>query len=299
MGKASRTKQSSTRQERIAAQRAAAKRSERRRRLLTAGGSVLAVLAIVAGFVIYKATQHNSSNEGVGGPTGGSLSSVISKVTSVPAATLASVGGTSGVVKPQSIQGNPPLLTSGGKPEMLYMGAEYCPYCAAERWSMIVALSRFGTFSGLQTMRSSGSDIYPNTPTWTFLNSSYSSPYLNFTAVEMQDRNHANLQTPTSAENALITKYDAPPYVSAQAVGSIPFIDFGNRYLIIGASYSPQTLAGLTWAQVAADLSNPNSPVAKGVDGTANYMTAALCKLTGNKPANVCTSAIQSLEGRI
>ena len=41
------------------------------------------------------------------------------------------------------------------------MGAEYCPYCAAERWSMIVALGRFGTFSGLQTMRSSSTDSRP------------------------------------------------------------------------------------------------------------------------------------------
>ena len=49
---------------------------------------------------------------------------------------------------PTTITGAP--LTSGGKPEMLYIGAEYCPYCAAERWAMIVALSRFGTFSGLR-----------------------------------------------------------------------------------------------------------------------------------------------------
>jgi hypothetical protein len=299
MGKASRTKQSSTRQERIAAQRAAAKRSEQRRRLLTAGGSVIAVLAIVGGFIIYKATQHNNSNQGVGGPTGNSLTSAISKVTSVSGATLASVGTGSVSTKPATIQGNPPPLTVNGKPEMLYMGAEYCPYCAAERWSMIVALSRFGTFSGLQTMRSSATDVYANTPTWTFLNAHYTSPYLNFTTVEMQDRNKATLQTPTSAENALINKYDAPPYVPSAQAGSIPFVDFGNKYLILGASYSPQTLDGLSWTTIASDLSNPASPVAKAVDGTANYMTAALCKLTGNKPANVCTTAITSLESQI
>ena len=41
-------------------------------------------------------------------------------------------------------------LSSGGKPEVLYVGTEFCPYCAAESWSLIVALSRFGQFSGLQ-----------------------------------------------------------------------------------------------------------------------------------------------------
>jgi hypothetical protein len=89
-----------------------------------------------------------------------------------------------------------------------------------------------------------------------------------------------------------VTKYDGTQ-------GSIPFVDFGNRYMISGASYTPQVLAGLSWSQVAADLSNPSSPVAKAVDGTANYITSAICSLTGNVPANVCTTAIQSLQSQM
>ena len=58
-------------------------------------------------------------------------------------------------------------------------------------------------------------------------------------------------------------------------------------------------LAGLTWSQIAADLSNPNSTVAKAVDGTANNFTAAICKMTGNQPASACTSTIQSLESSL
>ena len=79
-------------------------------------------------------------------PTGASLTALIGKVTSVPAATLDQVGGGTVTAPPTTISGA--ALTSGGKPEMLYIGAEYCPYCAAERWAMIVALSRFGTFKG-------------------------------------------------------------------------------------------------------------------------------------------------------
>jgi len=55
-------------------------------------------------------------------------------------------------------------------------------------------------------------------------------------------------------------------------------------------------LAHLSWATIANDLSNPNSAVAKAVDGTANYITAAICKMTGNQPASACTATIQSLE---
>ena len=49
-------------------------------------------------------------------------------------------------------------------------------------------------------------------------------------------------------------------------------------------------LAGLSWSTIAADLHNPNSPVAQAVDGTANYITAAICKMTGNQPASACTA---------
>jgi thiol-disulfide isomerase/thioredoxin len=298
MGKASRTKQSVSRQQRIASQRAAAKRAEQRRRLLLGGGSVLAVLVIVAVFVIVKATSSSSSGSS-SSLSGTSLTSVIDKLTSVPASTLDSVGEGSVDTKPQSVQDNPAELTENGKPEVLYMGAEYCPYCAAERWALIVALSRFGTFTGLQTMQSSSTDVYADTPTWTFLKAKYTSTYLSLSTVEMETRTETTLQTPTKAQNALLDKYDAPPYVSTSDSGSIPFVDFGNRYLIIGASYSPQTLSGLTWSKIATDIQTPDNAVAKAIDGTANYITAGLCKLTGDAPANVCTSAITSLQSQI
>ena len=301
MGKASRTKQSVSRQQKIAAQRAAAKRAEQRRRLLLGGGSVLAVVVIVVVFVIVKATSNggSSASSDTVGLSGTSLTSAINQVTSVPASTLESVGAGAVSAKPQSITGNPAELKENGKPEVLYMGAEYCPYCAAERWAMIVALSRFGTFTGLQTMESSSSDVYANTPTWTFLNAKYTSSYLSFSTVEEENRAEKTLQTPTSAQQALITKYDAPPYVQSADAGSIPFVDFGNKYLIVGASYSPQTLDGLSWSKIATDIQSPDNAVAKAIDGTANYITAGLCKLTGDAPANVCTSTITSLQSQI
>ena len=104
---------------------------------------------------------------------------------------------------------------------------------------------------------------------------------------------YTTLQTPTKAQEALLTKYDST------GGGAIPFVDFGNKYMISGVSYDPGVLAGLSWATVASDLSNPSSPVAKAVDGTANYITAAICKLTNNQPASACTSTVKSLESQI
>ena len=310
MGKASRTKVDGSRREKIAAQRAAARRAEQRRRILIASGSVVVVLAIVVAFIVIKLNSSPATDNSPNGPTGAALASVVTNVTSVPASALNSVGDGGGAVtaKPLTLSG--PALTANGKPEVLYIGAEYCPYCAAERWAMIVALSRFGTFSGLATVHSAAAngagqaEPYPNTPTWTFANAKYTSQYLTFSTVEQytnipdsSNGFYTTLQTMTKAQQALITKYDAPPYVST--TGSIPFVDFGNKYLIAGASYSPQVLAGLSWATIGADLSNPNSAVAKAVDGTANYITAAICKLTGNQPASACTAAVKSLERQI
>jgi len=306
MGKASRTKRDGTRQQKIAAQRAAARRAEIRNRVLIISGVTVVIIAVVLAFVVVKLNSKSAASaSGVSnGPTGAALSSVVTDTTSVPASTLDKVGAGSGVsALPVTLKGGSPL-TSGGKPEVLYMGAEYCPYCAAERWAMVVALSRFGTFSGLSTVHSSSTDQYPNTSTWTFVHATYTSKYLTFTPVEMETnipsgQGYTNLQTPTSAQQALLAKYDAPPYVPSTDNGAIPFIDFGNEYMISGASYSPQVLQGKSWSQIATALKDPTSPIAEAVDGTANYLTATICKLTGNQPATACTPVVKQLEAKL
>ncbi len=185
-------------------------------------------------------------------------------------------------------------LTSNGKPEVLFIGGEYCPYCAAERWAMVNAFSRFGTFTGLKTAHSSGSDVYPNTPTFTFVGSKYTSKYITFTPVEeFGAESNITLQTPTAAQQTLATTYDPG--------GAIPFIDLGNKYAEVGnlLPLSPSMMTGKTWAQVAAAMSNPTSSLGKALVGNANYLTAATCVLTNNLPASACTPAIQKLEANL
>ncbi len=298
MGKASRTKQNASRRDRIAAQRAAQRRREVRNRILIFSGIAVVVIAVVLGFVIVKLnSKSTTTTASSNGPTGAALAAVVAKTTSVPTSVLEKVGAGSVTSPPSSISGAP--LTAGGKPEMLYVGAEYCPYCAFERWGMIVALSRFGSFSGLSTVHSSSTDQFPNTPTWTFYQSSFTSKYLAFTAVEQTTNvpdssaplGYVPLQSPTAAQQALLTKYDPN--------GSIPFVDIGNKYLINGASASPQVLQGLSWATIASDLTNTSSPVAQAVNGAASYITAAICKVTGGQPASACTPTITALQSKM
>jgi Domain of unknown function (DUF929) len=270
--------------QKIAAQRVA---RERRRRLLLAGGSLLAVVAIVGTFIGVKLTGKPSAAVPV---TATADAAVARAVTSVPASTL-NAAGTGGAAPLRPIAGHQPLLTSGGKPEVFYVGAEFCPFCAAERWALTVALSRFGTFSGLHFIHSTSDDYAPDTPTLTFYKSSYHSKYLTFTPVELQTVTRAPLQAFTAAQSALYATYDSPPYVSKQAKETFPFVDLGNQALISGAQYSPTTLSGLTWSQVAAAIKNPDATIGKEVNGAANMITAELCKLTHGRPANVCASA--------
>jgi Domain of unknown function (DUF929) len=281
MSKAARTRQQSARA-RIAEQRAAARRQQMRNRLLLTGGIVVLVVVVVVVFVVLSAGKKTPKTS----PPGGTAlpASVARQVTSVPASALAAVG--SGSVRSfnpnpvKAISGAP--LTSNGKPEMLYIGAEFCPYCAELRWSMAVALSRFGSFTTpLRGVHSSPTDVYPNTATLTFYRAGYTSKYLTFTPVENETVSRAPLQPTTKQQQAIWDKYDANSY---------PFIYFGGKYIITSPIFDPQVLQGKTWAQIAAALHDPSSPIARGALGAANYMTAAICKMTGNQPASVCSS---------
>ncbi len=264
-----------------------------------AGGSVFIVIAIVVGLVV--AHSLSGSTPPAKAAAAQSDATVASEITSIPASVFDSVGagpsGSSAVDPLTKISGK--ALTENGKPEILYVGAEYCPYCGAERWAITTALSRFGTFSGLHFIHSSSTDVYSNTATLSFYKSTYTSKYVSFTPVETETVTEQTLQTPTSAQEALVTKYDAPPYVSES--GSIPFVDFDNKYMISGAQYLPSVLGsdanpdsshfGLDWSQIAKDLQNPNSSVAQSVLGAANHITAAICQLTHGQPGSVCKSS--------
>lgn len=301
MGKAARNRQQSVR-ERIAAQQAAARRAEARRRLLITGGAIVVVLAIVLAFVLIKLNSGSSGSSGTSGSsssvTGTALPASVNRdVAGVPVSTLDTIGeGSVLSYNPSPISAIPgAALTSNGKPEMLYIGAEFCPYCAALRWSMAVALSRFGTLSPLRGIRSSPTDAFPNTATLTFYKSSYASKYLVFTPVENETVTRAPLQQTTAEQQKIWETYE--PDVSTRGY---PFIDFGNKYLIKAPIYDPSVLAGQTWSQIASALHDPSSPIAQGVNGAANLITAAICKTTGNQPAKVCTSPmITSLQAKL
>jgi uncharacterized protein DUF929 len=265
------------------------------------------VVVIVAALVLIKVLSSSPTTPGKTtwvqtDPT------TFAQITKVPMSVFNAVGVTSQAVQvnaPIQIKNQPALTgkNNAGKtvPEILYVGAEYCPYCAAQRWSTIVALSRFGTWSDLGNMTSYAHDVYPSTPTFTFVKAKYSSPYIAFASVEEYTNYlnkaksyYATLQKPTAAQVKLVEKYDTGKYItglSSSDGNPIPFMTFDNQFLVSGASYSPDTLTNLTRSDIATGLSDSTSPVTDAIIASANYQSAAICSLTHNMPSNVCTSS--------
>ena len=250
-------------------------------------GVVLLAVAVAIGIFVYLSRQ-SASTGSVATPV---TPSVFNAVTNVSPSILASVGtgGQQKVLTP--VKGAPPLKGPSGKPEFFYAGGEFCPFCAAERWAMVVALSRFGTLSHLGQIQSSESNI----STFTFYQSTYTSQYIDFVPVETAGMDQTQtLQALTADQQKLFDTYDAPPYLSSAS--SIPFIDIANQRVMQGANYSPQDLvdssgASLSWTDIAGKLSDPNSTIAKDILGSANYLTAAICNATNQQPSSVCSAA--------
>ncbi len=225
-------------------------------------------------------------------------SSVMAELTGIPAATWDAVGA-KGAAAPTFVGATATgaAAPAPGKPLVLYVGAEYCPFCAAERWSMVTALARFGTFQNLAYSHSSTTDVYPGTPTFTFYGSTYTSSYIDFEPVETLTNvpggpnGYTDLQTPTPAQMGLLNKYNAQPYFSASVAGHIPFLMVGERYAWVGSGYSPQDLHGSSQARIAASLPAGKTAAAKAILANANEIAASICAVDGSQPTSVCGSA--------
>ena len=263
---------------RQAAAAAAAAKAARRKRLI-AILVPLVVVCVAVGVVV--GVRHVGTGGGAPNPPS-AQADMIGKVTGVSSEMLDAVGvGTTR--NNMAAASGTPVTGPDGKPRVVYMGVEWCPYCAAVRWPLVVALSRFGTFANLgQTTSAPSPEIYPNTASLSFHGATYTSAYINFTGTEIQDRNHNPLDPLSPADQALYNQYNGD--------SAIPLVVFSNEYVASGLDFDPTVLQGQSQDQIAAALADPNSPTAKAILGSANVFTAAICHLTGDQPSSVCQS---------
>jgi hypothetical protein len=252
-----------------------------------AWSAVVVILVAVIALVVYALTGPTTLKAGVHRvvtPAG-----VVTALAHVPSSVSDAVGVTAPdtpLVPPTLRAGQPPL-TAGGRPEVLYVGAEFCPFCGSERWPLIVALSRFGHFTGLRNMQSAQLSVYPGLQTFSFLHSSYSSRYLSFVGVELYSTQvtaqgaFARLATLTPAQSALVGRYGSKS-------GSLPFVDIDNRMTTTTSGYSPAVIAKQSQGAIVGELDQADSPTAQAIVASANYLTAGMCAATDQRPVPVC-----------
>jgi len=225
-------------------------------------------------------------------------SSLVANMAAVPASVYDAVGVTSPAnpVTPPRQVGTPndPLwqaTVGGGPPEpvVFFYGAEFAPYAAAERWPLILALSRFGTFNRLGLMQSSATTAFANLSTFTFWKVSYTSRWVILQSVER----YSSLN-PTGARYLGLEKPDTRQSTAIAGYGTsattFSLLDVANRYVLSGAAFTPGVLAGFSQDMIAGDLTMPASPLTQAVVAAANEVTAAICSVDGEKPGTVCTS---------
>jgi hypothetical protein len=213
------------------------------------------VLVLVGAFAVL-AHRTTGDNAAIDQPA---AAAIVHQVTAVSRAVLAAVGtGTlpTGAPLPNALRAvsGPPLATEG-KPQVLYIGADFCPVCAASRWSLVNALSRFGTFSDLHYTRSAVDD--GDLASFTFHGSRYTSPYLHFVAVEHEDRTRGPLDPLTGEQTQLLATLGGNGY---------PFVDIAGRYVnrapdAFPGGFDPNVLQGKDWAQIAGALQQASDPI--------------------------------------
>lgn len=260
-----------------------------------AWGAVAVILVGVIGLVTYALTDPTPRQQAVQRSAAGP--GVMSQVTRVPASVFDTVGVTAPdttLTAPAVLSDQPPLRAAG-KPEVLYVGAEYCPFCAAERWALIVALSRFGHFAGLKNMQSASLSVFPDVQTFSFVGSTYSSRYLTFAGVELYsdevdaEGSFIRIATLTSVQALAVAHYGIRPGPSASP-GTFPFVDIGNRMVTSTSGFSPAVLVRESQGSIAGGLTQATDPMTQAIVASANQLTAGICAVTGQQPGSVCSS---------
>jgi len=157
-----------------------------------------------------------------------------------------------------------------GKLVVFFMGAEHCPYCAAERWAVVRALSKYGQWRGLrQTMSAARDEPFLNLPTYDLTEATYTSPHVEFVSREIRDREFKPLQKLLKTESKLVRKYDPKKH--------IPFLLIGGRFMQPEAGFSPKIFIGHTFRQTETELKKIESEIRKTIDDEANIISALLC----------------------
>ncbi|GAC1468817.1 MAG: hypothetical protein PVSMB7_17250 [Chloroflexota bacterium] len=237
-----------------------AQRVDGRKRIVTRTAIGILVIGALAGAVFFAlrgnaaSVSQSAVAAGLGAPT--------SDVASPPMGSFTHVGSS---------------LYSGSKPELLFIGAQYCPHCAGQRWAIVKALDQFGTFSNVTSSSNDDGTI----PTFDLHNATFSSRYVSFVHRDVQDRSHNQLDSLSPDEQSLFSRYDTS--------GGIPLVLVGG-YGLVGDGYDLSLIQGKSFGTVQNALQRgaSSNPLVPAINAEANSLTAFICHADGMRPHSVC-----------
>ncbi|HYA44313.1 MAG TPA: DUF929 family protein, partial [Acidimicrobiales bacterium] len=189
-----------------------------------------------------------------------------------------------GITPPYSLPSSASSLSSGNKPEVLFICDEYNGQCADATWPLVIALEKFGEFHSLGYVVSKGG-VNPGTVGLDFYRSSYSSKYISFKGVELYTTRKSKsgafqtLQRMDLSQEIFLANWDVPPY--SPGVSAVPFIDFGGPYYMASAGFDGKPLENLA-STAAAALGLTESEVTSGSSKTSLAVQALAARMVGS-----------------
>ncbi|MGC8651741.1 MAG: DUF929 family protein [Candidatus Micrarchaeia archaeon] len=224
------------------------------------------------------------------------------------------------LMKPQRIT---PYVVNG-KPSVIYLGAISCIFCGENRWSMALALSRFGKFGALFKGYSSFGDgdvptLYWNKDNYTTQSGAtfgnmYSSNYINFISAEYDSPITQGFSLPQSGVSYFIDLAPNSTYRNAYTFVNnsgrfegTPFTIWGSAVqsgadavafgtVPPGRSNSLPGISYLTHRQLIGQIASFNTTLAEEEYAGADVYIAEMCPAINNT-AQVCSlPAIQRME---
>jgi hypothetical protein len=178
-------------------------------------------------------------------------------------------------------------------PVVVYWWNGTCGPCAAENLVVVSSLDALGgTFRGLATTTEPGGVV-----TIDLRHATYKGPIV-LQPSEVDGSTGRPDQNYTAQAQQQFEAFDTTPYTKDPA--SYPFLDLGGHYVQVGSGIPAALLQGLTLRRIATDLSNPDSPVTRAIDGSADELTAAICQmlqqLSQRRPLICANASIASIE---
>lgn len=261
------------------------------------------ILVAVVALIVYALVETPASPEVVRLPA--TSAAITEQLSHVPASAFDQAMATSGTsetsttlpagtnpappLDPPTLLRGQPVTTVDGKPLVLFVGAEFSTFAAAERWPLIIALSRFGAFHDLHDLQSAPNSVFSDVPSFSFVGATYTSPYVTFEGVETYSSTtnpegvFLPLESLTPTQSALLARAHA-------SGGTLPFVDIAGQMVATTSGFSPAILVAQSQQAIAASTTTPQLPLGQSLLMAANQLTVGICQATGERPERVCAS---------